>query len=263
MPVAELGGREAFYVRAGEGEPLLLIQGMAGHHRMWGEPFPGRLHEHFDVVAYDHRGIGGSSRAAAPFTVRELAEDAAQLLAALGWPSAHVLGISLGGMVAQELALNRPALVRTLALGCTLASHGRHPGTPGPWRMVEAMRTRDPELAARTAFEVNVSPRFRDTPGSYQRFREVSRSVKVPVPVVAMQLQAGMAHDAAARLPRLRARTLVIHGTADEMVPPADGEDLAGLIPGSRLELLDGVGHLFWWEQPERSAELVREHALG
>jgi len=263
MPIADLGERSAFYVRGGRGEPLLLIQGMAGHHRMWGEPFLRLLREHFDVLAYDHRGIGESARADAEFSVADLADDAARLIRAAGWTDAHVLGISLGGMVAQELALNHPRLVRTLVLGCTFAGAARNADAPGPLRMVEAIRTRDAELAVRTAFEVNVSPAFRERPGSFQEFRELSLSTRVPGPVVAMQLRAGLAHDTAARLPLVRARTLVVHGTADEMILAANAEHLAALIPGARLELMDGVGHLFWLERPGRCAELVREHALG
>src|SRR5829696_1186069 len=138
MPVADLGERRACYVRQGHGEPLLLIQGMAGHHQMWGEPFLDQLRRHFDVVAYDHRGIGGSDWAQAPFTTGELAADAAALIGVMGWEHTHVLGISLGGMVAQELALRHPRRVRTLTLGCTFAKHGGAGEVPGPVRMVEA-----------------------------------------------------------------------------------------------------------------------------
>jgi 3-oxoadipate enol-lactonase len=120
MQTAELAtGPTVHYVRRGEGEPLLLIQGMGGNHLSWGEPFLEALEGDFDVVAYDHRGVGRSSRVTDPFTIVELADDAAALLDALGWDSAHVVGISMGGMVAQELALRHPERLRTLTLGCT------------------------------------------------------------------------------------------------------------------------------------------------
>src|SRR6266513_2934017 len=104
MPTTELAtGPTIHYVRRGEGEPLLLIQGMSGSHLAWGEPFLTNLERDFDVVAYDHRGVGHSSRVTDPFSITDLADDAAALLDALGWGSAHVVGISMGGMVAQEL----------------------------------------------------------------------------------------------------------------------------------------------------------------
>lgn len=119
---AEVGGRRIGYVRRGHGAPLLLlIQGMAGHHRFWGEWFLRMLEPHFDLVAYDHRGIGGGDRADEPFGTADLADDAAGLIRALGWRDAHVLGISLGGMTAQELVLRHPGLVRTVAIGCSWA----------------------------------------------------------------------------------------------------------------------------------------------
>jgi 3-oxoadipate enol-lactonase len=253
-----------FSLRRGSGEPLLLIQGMSGHHRMWGEPFLSLLERDFDVLVFDHRGIGTSERADEPFTTADLAADAAEMITGAGWASAHVLGISLGGMVAQELALRHPELVRTLILGCTYA--GPSAGTlsgPGAERIPSAMATRDPEVVTRVAFEINVAPARYDMPGEFERFRDATRSVKVPAPVVRLQFQALAAHDAVDRLPSLTVPTMVVHGTEDQLLTYTNAEHIARLVPDARLVLLDGVGHVFWWERPELSAELVREHALG
>src|SRR5271163_3493644 len=119
MTVVQVGEIELDYERSGAGPPLLLIMGMSGTALSWGEPFLEELRRDFDVIAYDHRGVGASSRLEGPLTIRQMAADAAGLLDALELDSAHVLGISMGGMVAQELALAQPALIRTLALGCT------------------------------------------------------------------------------------------------------------------------------------------------
>lgn len=264
MPIADLGDRKLHYARRGSGEPLLLVQGMAGHHLMWGEPFLSELERDFDVVAHNHRGIGDSSRAEGPFTVADLADDAAALIAALGWDSAHVLGISLGGMVAQEIAVRHRERVRTLVLGCTYA--GPDGGTleaPGPLRMAAALQTGDARQSLRAGYEANLSPAVRADESWFDRFAEAALAERVPTPVIMMQMRAGMAHDAVAGLRALDVPTLVIHGTADEMVAPANGDHVAGLVPGARLERMEGVGHLFWWERPELSAELVRKHALG
>src|SRR5258705_9934333 len=118
MAHVHVDGRELFHVRRGTGEPLLLVQGMSGTHLAWGETFLGELERDFDVIAYDHRGVGRSAPVSAPFSTADLAEDAAGLLDALAIEDAHVLGISMGGMVAPELTLRHPARVRTLALGC-------------------------------------------------------------------------------------------------------------------------------------------------
>ena len=249
------------HVRRGSGEPLLLIMGMGGHHRMWGEPFLSLLERDFDLVAFDHRGIGTSDRADEPFSVADLADDAARVLDAVGWDSAHVFGISLGGMVAQELVLRYPSRVRTLALGCTYPGKGGDLTATGAQRAVEASLSGDRELAIRTSFEVNVSSTFAADTANYPVFREQALSTRVPVPVILMQAQAVVEHDALDRLAKIEAPTLVIHGTADEMIFASNAEQIAKAIPGARLELFDGVGHLFWWEEPDRTAGLLREHA--
>jgi pimeloyl-ACP methyl ester carboxylesterase len=125
------------------------------------------------------------------------------------------------------------------------------------------MLSGDRERALRVGFELNVSARHAAEPGAYDLFRAMALELPVPVPVILLQLQAITGHDTSERLEGIRAPTLVIHGTEDRMLPFADGERLARLIPGARLERLDGVGHMFWWEEPKRSARLVAEHALG
>jgi len=252
------------YVRRGAGEPLLLVMGVAGHHKMWSEEFLESLAADFDVVAFDHRGIGSSCVAAEPFTVAELAADALAVMDHVGWESAHVVGISMGGVIAQELALTAPARVRSLVLGCTWPG----PVEVGPWGdavldLATAASSGDPATAARLMFEANVSPGFATEPGRFEEFAEIAGSVKVPGPVVMMQMRAASDHDAIDRLSELDVPTLVLHGTGDRVIRPEAGEELADLIPDAELELWPGVGHLFFWEQPERAAASVRDHALG
>lgn len=247
----------------GSGEPLLLIQGMSGHGGMWGEAFVNDLARDFEVATYDHRGIGASSRTEASFSIGDLADDAAALLDALGWESAHVLGISMGGMIAQELCLRAPDRVRSVVLGCTTAGGPGAFGGPGPGRILEAMGTRDAEVVTRVAFEVNVSADFAQRPGELERFAQTSLARRVPVPVVQLQSMACVAHDTSDRLGSLTVPTVVVHGDEDQMIVPAEGERLASLVPGAELEMWPGVGHLFWWERPVESAELLRRHALG
>jgi 3-oxoadipate enol-lactonase len=256
----EANGRRFAYSRRGQGEPLLLIQGMGGHHDMWGDWFLDLLEPHFDVVAYSHRGISTSSCADAPFTIADLADDAASVIGAFSWSQAHIFGISLGGMVAQELALRHPALVRTLTIGCSWAGGPAVALAETARRMVDAMATRNVEHALKTGYEANLSQPFAADPANFARYAKLSLSQRVPVPVVLMQWEAAQKHNAYSRLATVTAPTLVLHGTADACMPLRNGEHIASLIPGSQLELLSGAGHLFWWEQPDRTADLLLTH---
>lgn len=265
MQIADIGGRRLSYRRRGSGEPLLLIMGLSGTRASWGEDFLGDLEGSFDTIAYDHRGIGGSDPIDGPFTIADLAGDAAALMSALGLDGAHVLGISLGGMVAQELALTAPERVRTLALGCTYC------GGPGSRitdraviaRLLEAAQSGDRELILRTGFEINVSPAYAALPGAWEAFRERALAVTAPLDVVFEQLRATAVHDTSARLPQIAAPTLVVHGDLDEMLDVSNARQVARLVDGARLEVMEGVGHMFWIERPQRSAALLREHALA
>jgi 3-oxoadipate enol-lactonase len=263
MAIVRVGEIELDCERTGSGPPLLMIMGMSGSALHWGEPFLADLREDFEVIVYDHRGVGSSSRLEGPVTIAQMAADAAGLLAALELDSAHVLGISMGGMIAQELALAHPEQVRTLTLGCTYCGGaGSSLAAPAVLaRLSEAMLSGDRERAIRASWEVNVSPSMAADDDAYARFRAIAQQRAVAVPVVMAQMQACAAHDTNARLPGLAAPTLVIHGTADELLPVENGRLIASLIAGAQLEILDGVGHLFFWERPGRSADLIRAHA--
>jgi pimeloyl-ACP methyl ester carboxylesterase len=259
MPLAEVAGRHLFYLRRGAGEPLLLVQGMSGHHQFWGESFLRRLERDYEVVVYDHRGIGTSDRADERFSIADLADDAAGLITELGWPSAHVFGISLGGMIIQELLLRHPELVRTATIGCSWAGGptGVMPRTSH--EVVAAIASRDVERVLQVGYAANLSARYRADPAHFEAYRTAALAVRVPSAVVGLQFQAALAHDTADRLPSVTAPTLVVHGTADEGIASANSERIAALIPGARLVLFDGVGHLFWFEEPDRTVGLLLE----
>jgi pimeloyl-ACP methyl ester carboxylesterase len=262
VPSVKVGAIDLSYERSGEGPPLLLIMGMSGTLMHWGEPFVEELRRDFDVIAYDHRGVGRSTRLDGTLSTAGMAADAAGLLAALDVERAHVMGVSMGGMVAQELALADPDRIQTLILGCTYCGGpGSSLGGPGVReRLREAMESGDRARALRTAWEVNLSASGAADDASFARFLEVSSQHSVAVPVILAQLQAVASHDTSARLGAIAAPTFVVHGSEDVMIVPANAGLIADRIPDSRVELLDGVGHMFWWEQPERAAELVREH---
>lgn len=261
---ADLGDRRLSYRRRGSGPPLLLIMGMAGHAGMWRDDFVDRLAADFEVVTYDHRGIGDSTDVPGPFSITELAADAAALLDAIGWQGAHVFGISMGGMVAQELVLRDPRRVGKLVLGCTYCGGPRtNPMAPGPMRMMSAMNSGNAEAALRAAFEANLSPSWTADEGHWREFHDIALAERVPVHVVVRQAQAAFVHDTSTRLPSVATPTLVMAGTADEMVLYPNNEVIAALIPGARMRSFDDAGHLFWWEHPDHVVAAVREHLIG
>jgi pimeloyl-ACP methyl ester carboxylesterase len=265
MPTVDIDGTDIYYERRGAGQPLLLLQGLGGNSLHWGEGFLSALEDEFELVLYDHRGAGRSGPLAGGCTIAALAGDAAGLLDALAIGSAHVFGISMGGMVAQELALAHPERVRTLTLGCTF------PGGPEAkmtdmavvGMLAEALLSGDGERALRAGYDVMIAPEYAADPANYALYAEVAAQYQAPIPVLMAQLQAIGGHDTSARLAGIQAPTLVLHGTADRLLEPVNGELLARLVPGARLELLEGAGHMFFWEQPARSAQLVREHVAA
>jgi pimeloyl-ACP methyl ester carboxylesterase len=265
MPSVDIRGIGLHYERAGSGEQLLLIQGMSGTHVSWGTPFRAPLEEAFDVVAFDNRGIGLSAPIDGPFTIAEMAEDTAGLLDALEIERAHVVGISMGGMIAQELALAHPERLRSLTLGCTYC------GGPGSQLMPQenaqklmgGLASGDREQAIRAGYEVNLSPTFRADEGRFAAFHEMATTVPAAKQTIELQVQAIFGHDTSARLGEVATPSLIVHGTADGVLPVENGRLIDSLMPAARLELLEDVGHMFWWERPERSAELIREHALA
>ncbi len=259
-----VSGRSLYCVRRGKGEPLLMIQGMSGTHLAWGKPFSSLLEESFECIAFDNRGIGRSGPAEEQFTIADLASDAVGLLDALEVGRAHVLGISMGGMAAQELALGNPERVSSLTLGATYCGGpGSRLMDPADFRgLVEAMASGDRGRVIEAMWELNLSPTFREDGSRFGAFAEMARALSSPRETIGFQMQAVSRHDTSARLAELRPATLVIHGSEDRVLNVVNGRLLASLI-GTRLELLDGIGHMFWWEQPEHSAALLRDHAMA
>jgi pimeloyl-ACP methyl ester carboxylesterase len=261
VPVA---GSELFYERRGTGPPLLLVHGMGANLTHWGEPLLRALQADFELLLYDHRGIGRSAAWDGDLSVAGLAGDALALLDALDVPAAHVLGVSLGGMIAQELALAAPERVLTLTLGATSCGGTQSKATASEviQQLTTAVLSRDRERLLRTGFAIVVSPSYAASDTHCSAFAEAARSFPPTISILMAQKAAAEGHDTYARLRGLRVPALVVHGTADMVLEAVNGDLVASLIPGARLELLEGVGHLFFWEQPQRTADLVRQFAL-
>ena len=241
--------------RRGEGPSLLLIQGI-GYGRWGWEPVLDLLARSFDVVAFDNRGIGESDVPAGPYTAAAMAADAVQVLDEAGVEQAHVLGASLGGMIAQELAHAYPGRLRKLVLACTTPGGSRaFPLPERTLRLLEEAPTLPQEIALRR-FVVNALAPAADA-ALVERIMVHRLAAPQPLDGWQAQAAAGTSFDGADRIGSIAAPTLVLHGEEDAVVDPRNAELLASLIPHASVELFPGTGHLFFWEQPERFAEVV------
>lgn len=249
-----------YYERHGQGPPLLLIRGFMRSMRFWW-PFAESLGEGLGLIAFDNRGIGRSERPLGLYSTAQMADDAAALLDALGVESAHVFGMSLGGMIAQELALRHPSRVQRLILGATTA------GGPSAVRIPWAQRltlARSAALPPREAMQTTASltlaaPYLREHPEVVDRWLGLMEIDRPQRRGFLGQAAAALRHDAWERLPHLKAPTLVVTGDADQLIPPENSRLLAERIPQARLKILPGAGHDLTTEQPDAMAWLVRD----
>jgi 3-oxoadipate enol-lactonase len=253
MPTCDLGSVTIYFEQAGTGERLLLISGTGGDLRNPPRVFDTPLGSHFEILAYDQRGLGQTSIPEGPYTMAEYGDDAAALLAARGWDSCLVVGISFGGMVAQELAIRHPERVRRLVLACT--SSGGAGGASIPFdelatlegearvqRQIEMMDTRwDAARRSERAAEYKVMV---EAMSGHLRLGQQSPEAARGA---ALQLEARRHHDTWDRLATISCPTLVCGGRYDGIAPPQNSANLASQIPGAELALFDG-GHGFLWQ---------------
>ncbi|HEY8754755.1 MAG TPA: alpha/beta fold hydrolase [Candidatus Dormibacteraeota bacterium] len=261
--VAAPDGAELAVTVAGEGQWLLLIPGL-GTTRVVFDPLMGLLTPHFRVAVYDQRGIGASQLTPGPYTTEQLGDDAAAVLDGVASPRAAVLGASFGGMVAQQLAIRHPHRVAALLLAATGPGAGHLARDPDPAATAALLGkgARTPEQAYRMACTVLYSQRFQEEHPDFieQQVRDRARH---PVAARAFQAQlaASQAHDVWEKLPSVAAPTLVLHGSEDVVMPLANAELLCERIPGAVLAVFEGAGHLFFHEQPERTADALTAFA--
>lgn len=252
MPKVRVGDLEMYYVEAGAGEPLVLIMGFAGDHLAWGFQIPA-FAEGYRVIAFDNRGVGQTEAPDIPSTIPMMAEDTVGLMAALGVPRAHLLGVSMGGMIAQELALRHPARVRSLQLHGTFARpDGFTRARLAAWREVREKLSR--EAALRLTFLSLFAPAtYNERPEFVEMLLQNGLANPYPQTLVGWnrQREAIEAHDTLDRLGKIAHPTLVTVGEEDTLAPPRFARELAARIPGAELITVPGVGHVHFWERPD------------
>lgn len=255
------GIRLAVSVHGGPSSPpLLMIPGLGAARRVY-DPLIPHLEPHLRVLVYDQRGIGDSDPGEGPYAMAGLAADAVAVLDAAGAPTAAVWGASMGGMVAQQMAIDHPGRVSRLVLACT-GPGGAHAARADPdaTRALLGKGARTPGEAYRMACTVMYTEAFQREHAEFID-EEVRRRDAHPVRgrAFSAQYEAVRHHDTWDRLGGLRVPTLVVHGAEDRVMPVGNGEVIAARIPDARLVVLPGAGHLFFHEDPRRVAGLILE----
>jgi 3-oxoadipate enol-lactonase len=249
-------GAKIYWDEQGQGAPILLIMGLGYPSGLWHRTRP-VLAQKYRTVALDNRGVGLTDMPAGPYSIATMASDAAAVQDAAGVFDAHVFGVSMGGMIAQEFALQYPARTRSLILGCT------SPGGPSAVRaeskVADILMVRGMTLQqAREA----ILPYIYDAATPQEKIEEdlSLRTRWLPSMEGYMaQLQGILAWEAYSRIAQITAPTLVIHGKSDALVPPGNGKLIAERIPGARLVLLEHASHLFLTDQTQAAHKEILE----
>ena len=263
MSTATVGGLDLYYEEHGSGDPLLLIMGLAADARAWMFQIPD-FAARYRTIAFDNRGVGRSAKPPGPYTIHEMADDAAALLDTLGVTRAHVLGVSMGGMIAQELALRHPGRVRSLILACTYpepdADVERHRqfsvthlggSVTGTGEIQIDLSALDP-----IRFFHNMLPTVFNQSFIDHEFPKIlplftgALEFGFSMEAILGQVAAVMGHRTTDRLHGITAPTLVITGDADRLIPPGNSDLLAQHIPGATLVKIPGGSHGFNFETP-------------
>ena len=276
MPTANINGTEIYFEEHGSGTPLLCIMGFATDSIGWAMQTPAFAEKHRTIV-FDNRGVGRSAKPAGPYAIPAMADETAALLDHLGIPSANVLGLSMGGMIAQELALRHPQKVDRLVLAATfprpddhqrqvqqniMDSFGATMSDSG--EISVDMSTVNPIMFFQQLLPLVFTPEFINTQ-LMQLMQMFSGALQHGFDLNAIMAQAAAirGHDTVERLGQITAPTLVLHGDSDRLIPVENGEVLAKHIPGATLTKVANGSHGFNFEQPQTFNDAVLDFVGG
>lgn len=264
MPSIVANGIRQHYEECGKGPPLLLVMGLGADHSLW-EQHAAPFSRHFRCLLPDNRGAGRSDAPAGPWSTALMAADLLALLSALGVGQAHVVGISMGGCIAQEMALQAPGRVRSLTLVCSWPRCDAYTA-----RIFQMFADAVQALPAR-AF-VRLLQLWIFTPAYHARqaadlIRREDAALACPHPMSVSaflaQCEACIRHDTADRLHRIAAPTLITSGDSDIFTPLHHARALQERLPAARLQVFEGAGHAHHWEDLERFNASVLEFLLS
>lgn len=272
MPFRKVGDIKIYYDTQGNGEPLVMISGCGTDSSTWLNQVPD-LSLRYHVITFDNRGTGRSDKPDIPYSMEMMAADVAGLLDSIGIEAAHILGYSMGGVIAQEFALTYPARTLTLILSCTSPAGAPDVALPEPQIMALMF---DPETINRlTPLEWTgkllgcmCSQGFLDKhPHLVNEI--VARQTEHPTPLhgIMRQVEAMLTARTYDRLSEIKAPTLVIGGTADKITPCDNLRLIASKIPNSELVILENLGHGMFIEGAEQTTRVIltflKRHAMG
>lgn len=255
MPYVDNEGARLYWTEHGSGPPVLLIMGLSFTHEMWYRTLPGLTG--YRAILFDNRGMGRSSVPKGPYRIQQMARDADAVLTAAGVDSAHVVGASMGGMIAQELALLSQHRVRSLLLACTSYSgvFSRWPDIrSGQWIIGSKQSREERDRSLATLLYSRTTP-----------FSMIEEDIRIRCACMwsrdgfLNQFKGILLWNAYFRLPRISAPTLVLHGDQDRLVPMQNGRAVARRIPGARLEVIRNAGHILTTDQPEACQRALQQ----
>jgi len=253
-------GLKIRYEIRGDGDPLVLIMGFSGSGRAWSEAFLAPFEKRFQLVVVDNRGTGESDKPDIGWTLGDMAADIAAVMDHARIPKSHVMGISMGGMIAQEYVLAYPNRVKGLVLGCTNCGVSRSiPARPEDLAKLMPRPDLPPAEAAKLAFSGACGKAFQAS-ASGQKFLddqivEMGKYPITPIHTFGRQGAAIQGFESFARLGQIKTPTLIIHGDDDVIIPVGNAEVLKRGIQGSRVHILKGAGHMFFWEASEEAVK--------
>src|SRR5215813_9335628 len=270
MPRLKVTDINVHYDVSGGGEPLLMIMGLGASSAAWDPELVEELAKSFRTVTFDNRGTGQSDKPDKPYSIEMFANDAAGVLDGLKIPCAHIFGVSMGGMIAQEFALRHPQRTASLTLGCTTAG-GSHsvPPPPESLKILTAPRVGvSPEEIIRRGWPLGYTSEYIAAHRA-ELEAQIPRLLEHPTPPFAFQRQLEGTYTLKTwdRLPHIKAPTLVITGAKDVLIPARNSELLAERIPGAKLHLIANAGHSFMSEGRQEFMRVfvpfVKSHPLG
>lgn len=260
---AKSGDVELAYSIEGDGpETVLLVMGLGGRASDWGTAFSSELAKKYRVVRMDNRGVGASPKAEGGYELSDLARDTTAVLDAVGAAKAHYCGVSMGGMISQLAAIEHPSRVDKLVLLSThFGGHTIVPPTPQAMRLFDPGEFlalgRDPVKMMRFTIDIITAPGFVEShPEVVTALLENVKKEPTEPRAFLAQVQAIIGSDRSERVREIGAKTLVVHGTEDQLIPAGNGRMLAERIPGAKLAIFEKCGHMPMWEKP---ADLSRE----